>query len=228
VLHAPDRVVPDHGEVWCRPVELLATSPSRAVLQQTGIAEEHVLRRTLTLDGARLRIDYELENLRGTPYEALWAAHPLLRLTPDCRLLLAGIEEATVYASSFARRGESIAVRRVVLGETAIDLTRPATIPSGHTLKAFAPLPPGAQVGVLYPADGAGLLLRLDADRPAWLGLWVNTGGFPAHAPVSHLALEPSFGSGDRLSETIADRTCLRLPGHGSTRWSLELELSPG
>jgi hypothetical protein len=227
VLQEPDRVVPDHGEVWCRPATVTESSGQRLVLRQTGIGERHVFQRTLALDGGRLRIDYVLENLRDGPYEALWAAHPLLPLTADCRLELDGLEEVTVYASTFARRGETLALGDVAVGGDRSDLTRPATLPAGHTLKAFAPLPPSTHVGVAYPAHDTRLLLCLHAHRRAWLGLWLNAGGFPARAPVRHLALEPSFGAGDRLSETIADGSCLRVPPRGRASWTLELEVGP-
>jgi hypothetical protein len=225
-LRAPERVVPDHGEVWCSPATVTEASPQRVVLRQTGIGGGHVFQRTLELDGGRLRIGYELENLRDAPYEALWAAHPLLPLTPDCCLELDGIEEVTVYESTLARRGETLAVKGTAVSGGGIDVTRPATLPAGHTLKAFAPLPPSARVGVTYPARGTRLLLRLLAPRPAWLGLWLNAGGFPAGTPVRHLALEPSFGDGDRLSEAIANGSCLRVPAKGRAAWALELEVT--
>lgn len=225
-LRAPDRVVPDHGEVWCRPATVVAHTRSGAVLDQVGIGRDYRLRRSLTLDGPVLRIDYELHNLRRSPLHGLWAAHPLLPLTPDARLLLGGIGELRVYESTFAARGTPISVGRVVIDGSAADLSHPSSIPDGHTLKAFAPLPSGSEVGVLYEAAQRRLLFRLHANRPAWLGIWLNAAGFPTDAPVRHLALEPSLGVGDRLSEAIADGSCLRVAGHARASWALELELA--
>jgi hypothetical protein len=120
--------------------------------------------------------------------------------------------------------GAEIDPRRVLLDGRSVDVTRPGTIPPGHCLKAFALLP-DAEVGVAYPARAVGIALRLTAACRAWLGVWVNAQGFPAEAPVAHLALEPSFGDSDVLSEAAASGTCLVVPAGAAFEWSLVYEI---
>jgi galactose mutarotase-like enzyme len=213
-LASPERVVPDHGEVWCRPVAVLDATAQRIVTTQRGIEGDYELNRVFELRDNRLRVAYELRNLTETSFEALWAAHPLFVLTPDTEFELDQLTHFRVESGTMK------------LGE--FDLVRPGTVPDGNCLKAFAPLPPGTTLGVLYPSGGKRVSMRLEADRPAWLGLWLNAGGFPEDSPVRHLALEPSFGDCDSLSQAIANDTCLRLAPGGATTWSLEYAVDRG
>jgi galactose mutarotase-like enzyme len=177
------------------------------VTTQRGIEDDFELNRVFEVRDTRLRVDYELRNLSEAPFEALWAAHPLFVLTPDTRLDLSTIAHVRVESGTMA--------------PNELDLTRPGAVPDGNCLKAFAPLPDDAIVSVIYPAVGRQISMQLEADRPAWLGLWINAGGFPKDAPVRHLALEPSFGDCDALSEAIANDTCLRLAPDAAITWSL-------
>jgi galactose mutarotase-like enzyme len=206
-LTSPERIVPDHGEVWCRPVTVLDATAQRIVTTQQGIESDFELNRVFELRGTSLRVDYELRNLTETPFEALWAAHPLFVLTPDTRLDLSTIAHVRVESGTMTPK--------------ELDLTRPGAVPDGNCLKAFAPLPTGAIVSVSYPAIGRRISMHLEAERPAWLGIWINAGGFPEDAPVRHLALEPTFGDCDALSQAIASDTCLRLAPGAATTWSL-------
>jgi galactose mutarotase-like enzyme len=214
LLTSPARTVPDHGEVWCRPVTVLAAGAQRIVTTQSGIRGDFELSRVFELRGGSLRVAYELRNLTETSFEALWAAHPLFVLTPDTELELDQLAHFRIESGTME------------LGE--FDLVRPGTVPDGNCLKAFAPLPPGTTLGVLYPGRGKRVSMRLEADRPAWLGLWLNAGGFPEDSPVRHLALEPSFGDCDSLSQAIANGTCLRLAPEAAATWSLEYGVDRG
>lgn len=212
-LTSPARTVPDHGEVWCRPVTVLDAGPERIVTTQSGITDDWELVRVFQLREGGLHVGYELRNPTETPFEALWAAHPLLVLAPDTELELGPIAHFRVESGT------------LTLDE--LDLLRPGTAPDGNCLKAFAPLPPGTTLGVIYPSRGKRVSMRLEAHQPAWLGLWLNAGGFPEESPVRHLALEPSFGDCDSLSQAIANDTCLRLAPGAAMRWSLEYAVEP-
>ena len=148
-------------------------------------------------------------------------------LTPDAELDLGPIDRLRVFSGTMGERGSELDARSVALDGSTVDLARPGSVPAGHCLKAFAPLPSGAEVGVAYPTRGVRFSLRLTAERPAWLGVWVNALGFPADAPVSHLALEPSFGDSDALGEAIAACTCLVVEPGATFEWSLVYEIRP-
>jgi hypothetical protein len=221
---AGGRVVPDHGEVWCRPARVGARTTTRVTLVQVGMREDYALRRTFAVAKRTLRVDYRLESLEDVPLQVVWAAHPLLPLTEDAELDLGPIRRLRVHSGTLAAAGAELDPGRPVLDGRAV-ITRPGSLPTGHCVKAFAPLPAGIEVGVAYPARGVGLALRLDTDRRAWLGLWLNAMGFPADAPVGHLALEPSFGDTDALGDAIDTGTCLQVPARGEARWSLAYEV---
>lgn len=71
--------LPDHGEVWG-----LAWSDetpghgAEVVCSAVGVAVPYLLRRTLSLDGPRLRLRYELRNTSDDPLPFQWLPHPLV------------------------------------------------------------------------------------------------------------------------------------------------------
>jgi galactose mutarotase-like enzyme len=211
--------VPDHGEVWSRPIELVAVTATSATTIQEAVDGRYTFRRIFDVADATLTVRYELVNTSAVAVSVVWAAHPLLPLTRMTELELGAIVRLRVYSGSLAAAGVELGLE--------CGLTRPGTLPEGTTLKAFASLPHGTELRVRYPDRRRSLLLRLDADQPAWLGLWLNAAGFPREHPVSHLALEPSFGDSDALSDAVASGTCLTVAPGGRAEWALAYSVEP-
>jgi hypothetical protein len=106
------------------------------------------------------------------------------------------------------------------LGDQQIDLGNWDAIPDGTYAKLFAPWPSGQAMTLQHPGWRVAIAVTCEgAPIPCHLGLWLNRFGFPSSAPLSHMAIEPTFGSADDLESVIRDGTCLRIPARGSASW---------
>ena len=79
-LEATD-VLPDHGEAWRLPWEVLG----HGVMRCTGRLEPWQLERRISL-GDSVEVSYVYTNVGDTPHTAYWCAHPLLRYWPDMEI----------------------------------------------------------------------------------------------------------------------------------------------
>ena len=70
------RVLRDHGDLWGRPWTIDEQGPSH-LATRFATADYRFFRR-LTLSGARLEVDYRVDNLGSEPLPAMWAWHALL------------------------------------------------------------------------------------------------------------------------------------------------------
>ncbi|MEO3809251.1 hypothetical protein ABGB17_09660 [Sphaerisporangium sp. B11E5] len=205
------RGLPDHGDVWSRPWS--ADGRVRA-----GGFE---LLRRVTEEAGAVVAEYRL--LADPGYTFVWAAHALLDVGEDARLVAP--------AGTVTR----------VFPEAAPMLGRPW--PAGAPyLEGSWPSPLGLPLDRLGPADGtmAGAVLRCAAvrvaDGPDVLGLrveappgvpvstalWRNLGGFPAGAPYRSVGVEPMLGAVFDLAEAGPGDAAV-VPASGEVTWRLVL-----
>ncbi|MFC6083508.1 hypothetical protein [Sphaerisporangium aureirubrum] len=208
------RGLPDHGDVWSRPWE---DSAGAGLVRGDGF---ELLRRVTEETGAVVA-EYRLSADPG--YAFVWAAHALLDVGEDARLLAPAATPARVYP------------------EAAGMLGRPW--PSGAPyLEGPWPAPFGVPLDRLGPDDGttAGAVLRCAAVRvvdgpdvlalrveappevPVSTALWRNLGGFPAGAPYRSIGVEPMLGAVFDLAEAGPGDAAV-VPPSGELTWRLVL-----
>jgi galactose mutarotase-like enzyme len=202
-----ERRLPDHGEVWSAAWRVNLEAWKEGVLQ-TSLElpiSPFQFERTLELRNEQVRLDYRLEN-RGLAAERfLWALHPLLKIQAGDRLRI----PATT--------------RTLLNGEGWIDAVD-SVIPDGGSSKVFAgPLREGV-VGVFNPKSGERLSLEWDPNENDTLGLWLTRGGWHGH---HHLAIEPTNGAPDPLSDAAKQNRCGAVPASGSKTWRITLRVEP-
>jgi hypothetical protein len=212
--HPTGRHIPDHGELWYRPAEVIARTRSSLTIAMRGEQLPFHLVRRLTVNASQFAVDYELTNAGATPLPLLWAAHPLFACSDEMRLALPAGPWTPVFSSAPA----SVREFEVRVGDATFDLGAWDTVPEGCYVKVFAAWD-GATAGLDHPTLGCRVRIRLDARRPAHLGLWINRRGFPPNAPVTHVALEPTFGSSDDLETSLAAGSCLIVAPHAREEW---------
>jgi galactose mutarotase-like enzyme len=189
--------IPDHGELWYRPAEVLDRGADRIVLRAVGEHLPFTLRRTLTIADGELRVDYRIEHTAAGELPLVWAAHPLLAVSPGMRIQIPGESRPDDWES----------------------------LPEGSCAKLFKPW--GGPVSVTHPAWGLELSVALEAELPAHLGLWLNRGGYPSSSPAHHIAIEPTFGNSDELDASMASGSCLILGPHEGAEWAVVYSVSP-
>lgn len=198
-------VLPDHGEAWTAPWTALGAG----TWGFTGSALPYEFRRTVVPVSTGLRLDYEVVSTGPQAGPLLWAAHPQFSARPGSRIVLPpevhdvegvyGVDASQPWSDELA----------------SID-----ALADGAALKFWVDRrTPASWVG-LAAVDGTMLRLSWDVAEVPYLALWVDAGMFSRERVI---ALEPSTGSGEKLSGAAVDRSCLWLEPGVPVRWSIDL-----
>ncbi|MGW4466151.1 hypothetical protein [Micromonospora sp. NPDC004704] len=210
------RGTPDHGDAWSRPWRL--TDPATATVD----CPDFTLTRTLTDEGGVVVADYRLRAAAG--YRFVWAAHALLDLGPEARLVAPAGTPTRLYP-------EAAELVRPTVSDGPGALPDDGGWPAGRPWHTAAwPEPAGLPLDRLGPDDGTAvgavlvgcaevrvvdgtdtLTLRLDCvDQPRSTAVWRNLRGWPADRPYRSIGVEPMLGSVFDRSEGgpgVADRS---------------------
>ncbi|MFG1928123.1 hypothetical protein [Cryptosporangium sp. NPDC048952] len=170
---------PDHGSVWSRP-----WSADGSV-----VTDEFSLSRTIRHVVDAVEVDYRLTASPG--YRFVWAAHALLDVSADARLIAPPGTPTRVYGRGPAT--ETVAWPGHV-GPGSADRSG-----SGR-LDRLGP-DDGTAVGAILACsavrvvDGKSLSFRLEAEgQPASVALWRNLRGWPEGDPYRSIGVEPMLG----------------------------------
>lgn len=223
--------LPDHGEVWALPWEVVAAEHGALTLSVEGRALPYRLARTLRLDDpATLRLSYTVTHSGAHPIAALWAAHPQFSAgdatriaLPDTVRELYNVRDIPDWGAWGLRYSWPRARNR--RGQW-VDLDRVAPPESGTCRKLY--VPPEVAIGwAALVEERAGHWLRLEwspQDVP-YLGLWVDEGAVNS---VRTAALEITTGFHDSLVTAWEKRAVPVLaPGERRT-WEVLLRVGTG
>jgi hypothetical protein len=160
-----------------------------------------------------------LENNGDHTISFLCAAHPLFTPSPGCSLDLPD-SGWSLHSSSFAQRDARLPSLTTLINGSRIHLADWDQVPHGMYAKLFIPWSDGHAVTLRHPSWRVAIAVTCErAPIQCHLGLWLNRRGFPRNAPLSHIAIEPTFGSSDDLEAVIRDGTCLRVVGGAIASW---------
>ena len=197
------RDIPDHGELWYRSWSLDSSALRAGVLDSTlGTSPSPFLfRRAISAPEENVfRFAYTLTSLSAEPEPYLWCLHPLLTIEPDDRIELpASVRSLRLNGGVGApmRHGERWDYPEPLPGLRLDRLEAPGM--PGGCVKAFAgPLNEG-WAAISNARTGERLELRWDPAFAPQLGFWLNRGFLGFH----HVALEPSTGAPDSLTDAI-------------------------
>ncbi|MFD4022185.1 hypothetical protein ACFWRV_01495 [Streptomyces sp. NPDC058576] len=199
------RGVPDHGDAWSRPWHRIGDGAEHAD------CPDFRLSRQTRFDGPGLVVDYRLTAAPG--YRFVWAAHALLDLSEQARLVVRPGAATRLYP-------------------TGGDRWQPGRWPlaDGPRLDRLGP-DDGTAVGAVVDTaevsvhDGDDeLRLTVEAeDQPVSVALWRNLGGFPADSPYRSVGVEPMLGRVFGLA-AAGDGDAAHVPASGEVRWTLRVE----
>jgi galactose mutarotase-like enzyme len=224
--HAPHIHLPDHGEVWALPWDVLEQDAQSITLRVTGRALAYTLTRRASLERGRLRLDYQLDNLSGAPLPYLWAAHPLFTADAGCTVELPAQVTQVINTADHPQ-----------VGAPDILLTWPvARLPDGSHkalnavgdagLKDYRKVyvPPEQTIASgCVRQSGRQLCLTWQADRVPYLGIWIDEGTYTRKSTV---ALEPATGYYDSLTLAHHNGRVTVAPVGEIVRWWVEVSFS--
>ena len=228
------RALPDHGELWSQPWDMVVTEHEAGVtLHGVVRSASHPveLRRELTLlhDEPVVHAAYALRNESDARLPWIWSAHPMFNTPPGTRVEIPGLGQVRVDHSI----GEDAPAANDMLAWSGAiaDAGGCFTMPEagGWAVKLFGDVPAERRVEMTEPIKGERLELEIGGDV-AHLGLWIEAGTQTRAdgAPVHRLAVEPCLGAADELADAMSLGVApLPLAPGDERRWSFRLRL-PG
>jgi hypothetical protein len=206
------RGLPDHGDVWSRPWN---GSAGESSVQN----KDFSLRRRVTEEGGAVVSEYRLSADPG--YSFVWAAHALLDLGDDARIVAPPATPTRVFPEA-----AGVIDRPWPPGARYLEGRWPD--PLGLPLDRFGPCDGSAvgavlRCGAVQVVDGPDVLrLRVEAPEgvPVATALWRNLGGFPAEAPYRSIGVEPMLGAVFDLVEAGPGDAAV-VPASGELMWRL-------
>ena len=230
--HSGPASVPDHGDFWQVPWEVVSHSGTELEMSADGFSLPLRFSRTLRLDGSRFRVSYALRNLSSESVEYIWSAHPLFAVEQGDHIVLPdSVREVTVEGSAEARLGQQGARQKwpkaTLMNQKIADLTLAGKVTDGIGDKLFAASPTEGWCAIERKRLKQRVELRFDpADLP-YLGLWICYGGWPEHNSIRQqcVALEPCTALGDSLAAAVKQRRARRVAPKAEHRWSVEFRV---
>jgi galactose mutarotase-like enzyme len=220
-------VLPDHGEVWTLPWDVMAGDNWLALAVQ-GRALPYQLTRTMSLpDAATLRLDYTVVNNGGAPFAALWAAHPQFVATPATAIRLPDVVESVLAVqpiADWAPIGTPLDWPVTRTPDAArLQLDR-VTTADAHTSRKVYTHPDQAVGWAMLTETDCGHWLRMawDPAQIPYLGIWVDEGQYN---PALTVALEPSTGFYDSLVWAVDNARIPVLKPGERLDWSLTVAI---
>lgn len=200
----------DHGEIWRSPFAYKINKDSLA-MEYESMENPFFYRKTLTLLEQGVRIRWHIANTGDVPFPFLWTMHGLVRYEPDMELLYP--EEIRLFLNVLDCPELKSAGTEHVPG-TGWDFHRVPAADSGTQMKYYAAQKVYAGwCGYRYPGSQVRCILRYDAEKLPWLGMWITAGGFRGDY---NCAWEPSTGFYDGV-ERARETDTLRVLDAGET-----------
>ncbi len=237
--------IPDHGDLWRVPWQILDTTSDSATLRARCFSLPLQLTRSLILSpissspsaGWKLQLLYSLTNLGAFDVPWSWSAHPLFAVLPGDQVRLPDSARSLHVEGSAGKRlgshGDAVSWPIAQLKGSGPDafvpldlsIAQDSSTGIGDKLSA-GPLEQG-WASLDRPSVGLRLTVRFDPRVTPYLGLWLCYGGWPEEEGPKQVcvALEPATAPVDSLAETGAWSRSLQ-PGDTVT-WFMDLEISP-
>lgn len=213
------RGIPDHGDAWCRRWQRVGDA-------DIVVCPSFVLHRRLACTEAGVEASYRLSADPG--FRFVWAAHALLDLSAQARLVAAPGTPTRLYP-------EAAALLEGPWPDGAPYVTGRWPEPGGLPMDRLGP-DDGTAIGAILVGchtasvvdgpDRLSLTLHADAATPVSLALWRNLGGFPPGAPYRSIGVEPMLGAMFDLADA-GPSDAARVPSSGAVEWRLEITGGP-
>lgn len=199
------RVAADHGDVWNRPWREVA--PDRLSIDIPSV-DATVERAVAISDEGVLTLTYRVE--AGPDGAAvLWAAHPLLRVGAEDRLVVDARTPLWAVTAEGAEREQCDA-----------DVSLRADRRPGESAKFYTDPQERPRWARIERLRGGGLHVSWEGTAIRTLGIWIDRAGYATEDVV---ALEPATGWYDSLERAERSGHVLRLAAGGRAEWSVSL-----
>jgi galactose mutarotase-like enzyme len=155
----------------------------------------------------------------------IWSTHPVFALTPETKLMLPEGSPMRVAASHKMVMGDSRSQHRwpfVRAAGRVLDFLVPVNVAKEYACKLF--LDPSVGKAAIRQGQDE-LEVTFDTKEVPHLGVWINNAGwspFKKERPYMNLAIQPSLGAPDSLTDALGDWKRAQWLEPGEVRsWSI-------
>lgn len=223
------RDIPDHGDLWSQAWKVDEAALASGALRLDATAQSvplHLTRTIVAVTDSTLEFRYELANRSDRAVPFVWCLHPLFTIHEGDRIVLPPDVTTLRLNGGLGvpiTRGDTWAYPEPFPGIRLDHLACPGG--EGACVKGFAgPLREG-RAALSNDRTGDRLELHWDAAQIPLLGLWLNRGLAGFH----HVALEPTHGAPDSLTEAVEDwKQFATIPALGRTVWTIRWVITGG
>lgn len=202
-------IYPDHGEVCRMPSEYSMNEESVTFAFQSRFFKT-VFSKTVRAEGEAIVLHYKIENHADEDFPYIWAAHCMLCGDPDAEITTPYGPEAPI-RKMFGKQ-EAAEMNRKSLSHYSADGDSYKFYYLYRIKEGFC--------GYRYPSQRQTLMLRYDAEKVPYLGLWLNNGSFKG---MYNIALEPCTAPFDSPGEAQKCHMQSVIKAHGSFEFSLRI-----
>jgi len=222
-------VAPDHGDTWSARATW-HTVDDGLVTEVYCPSVDCRFRRTHSIRGSTLTLDYAVTSRSSEPRSVIWSAHPLLAVSPGSRFFLPA--EVSRFVVEWSSDGHLGGPREVLPWPEArrrrFDVVGPVS--TGRAAKLFSQRLTTGYCAFWDADSDEHVEFRFDTERIPYVGLWICEGGWPGSGRPKHytVAMEPCMADCDSLAEACARGTAVTVPPEGTLTWTVHVTLGRG
>ena len=203
----PGGTIPDHGDFWRLPWDVITRQGNSVTLQARGLSRPLIFTRHISLSGNTLAIRSKIKNIGGSPFPIHYACHPLLAVDPEDRIVLPrGVESMNVYESENRLPSGPVTWPIHFLGDERVDLGCVGKPLDGIADMLFSNRLSSGVCGIYRRQYGKGIVMDFNVEMLPYLGLWMSFGGWPKSGTRKQyaVALEPTTAPCGSLVEALS------------------------
>lgn len=200
---------PDHGEIWSASMNWKVDGEN-LLLFYDSTQFHYQYQKVIELDERSVRLSYEIKNMAEKPLPCIWTFHGLFRYEEDMEFLYP--EGVKGFENVYPSLELGAPGRHILMRNKEYDFYKVPDKTSKTMIKYYVDekISKGF-CGYRYPRYGIDCILKYDAKKLPFLGVWITAGGYRGDY---NCALEPSNSYYDDV----------RIAGHNKTIYQLEKE----
>lgn len=222
-------VMPDHGEVWALPWEVVQNN-SGMTLSVEGVRLPYKLEKRIELHSDGLWMYYSAMNRTRFDMPMLWSSHPLLDVRKGMYLEVPTdsirIDSCNPLFSDLfgVKPGEIISWPQYREKDFSIILGAEAQISAKMVARKLS----AGNVSLIDSQKGRSLTFHFDPNVVTHCGIWLNYCGWagkPGAEPYYNIGFEPCIGVADRLDVALDLGEAGLLAARDKFTWYLHISL---
>ena len=221
--------IPDHGEVWSIPWQF-SVEKDYVILEVKGVRLPYKICKKVSLEGDRIRIEYEAVTLSNSDLDFIWAAHPLFNASKGMEFIVPPGMDKIVNAVPGKHMSEygkayDFPVAQLHDGSKFNLAIVPEKNNDGYQKYYFLGKVTQGWCILYEPARKLNIGMSFPKEKVPYLGMWLNEGGWDGQY---NIAPEPATAAMDSINATKLWQMNSVLKANQKLDWFLNISFHIG